>query len=107
MPPHRGWLVVLLAVVWPAAIGTRAPIAAQGLARGQIVDDVKCTDDATESYSLYLPSAYSPDRPWPLLMGFHPGARGRAIVEKYQAAAERYGYIVAGSNNSRNGSWEI
>jgi len=40
-------------------------------------------------------------------MGFHPGARGRAIVEKYRDAAERYGYIVAASNNSRNGPWEV
>ncbi len=40
-------------------------------------------------------------------MAFHAGARGRAMVETYQAAAEQYGYIVAGSNNSRNGSWEL
>ena len=25
-------------------------------------------------------------------------------VERYQAAAEQYGFVVAGSNNSRNGS---
>ena len=29
------------------------------------------------------------------------------MVEKYQAAAEQYGYIVAGSNTSRNGSWSV
>jgi hypothetical protein len=40
-------------------------------------------------------------------MGFHPGARGRAIVEKYRAAAETFGYIVAASNTSRNGPWEV
>src|SRR5258708_24709849 len=34
-----------------------------------------------------------------------PGARGRIPVTQFQAAAESYGYIVAGSNNSRNGSW--
>jgi hypothetical protein len=44
---------------------------------------------------------------WSLLVGFHPAARGRAIVEAYQAAAEKYGYIVAGSNNSRNGPWQV
>lgn len=41
------------------------------------------------------------------LIAFHPGARGRAMVEKFQAAAEQYGYIVAGSNNSRNGPWPV
>lgn len=29
------------------------------------------------------------------------------MVEIYQAAAEQYGYIVAGSNNSRNGPWPV
>ena len=58
-------------------------------------------------FAAYLPSTYSPDRAWNLLIGFHPGARGRAIVETYRAAAEQYGYIVAGSNTSRNGPWAI
>jgi dienelactone hydrolase len=80
---------------------------AQDLPRGVIIDDVKCATDATESYALYLPSNYSRDRGWNLLMAFHPAARGRAMVEKYQAAAEQYGYIVAGSNTSRNGSWAV
>lgn len=76
------------------------------LPRGQIIADVKCTADSTQSYSLYLPSAYTPDRAWPVILAFDPGGRGRNGVERYQAAAEKYGYIVAGSNNSRNGSPE-
>jgi dienelactone hydrolase len=80
---------------------------AQSLPRGTIVDDVKCAADATQSYALYLPSNYSPDRRWNLLIAFHPAARGRLMVEKYAAAAELYGYIVAGSNTSRNGPWSV
>jgi len=82
-------------------------IPAQDLPRGQIVDEVTCAGDPTQSYALYLPSTYSPDRPSSLLIAFHPAARGRAMVDKYRAAAEKYGYIVAGSNNSRNGSWQL
>src|SRR5262245_3615917 len=74
--------------------------------RGQVVPDVKCTADASQSYALYLPSSYSPNREWPVILAFDPGGRGRNGVERYQAAAEKYGYIVAGSNNSRNGSPE-
>ena len=96
------WAVVALAVLASAAF-----VAAQDLPRGRIIDAVTCSGDATESYALFLPSNYTPDRAWPLLMGFHPGARGRAIVDTYQAAAEAYGYIVVGSNNSRNGPWEV
>ncbi len=79
------------------------PCYGQTLLRGALVDPVACSDDPSQTYALYLPSTYTPDRPWSILLGFHPAARGRQLVEKYQAAAERYGYIVAASNNARNG----
>jgi predicted esterase len=98
-----------LTVVASLVLVCAAPIrgAAQELPRGAIVDDVRCAADPTQSYALYLPSSYTPGRPWNLLMGFHPAARGRVIVEKYRAAAEAYGYVVAASNNSRNGAWDV
>ena len=89
-----------------ALISFVAAIAAvrQTIPTGTIVDDVKCSGDPSQSYALYLPSGYTANRAWPVLFAFHPAARGRAMVEKYAAAAEQYGFIVAGSNNSRNGS---
>src|SRR5436305_59277 len=81
-------------------------LSAAELPRGTILDDVKCTADSSQGYALYIPSNYSADRAWSLILAFDPRARGRAAVERFQAAAETYGYIVAGSNNSRNGSWE-
>ena len=95
-------LILTLLVASPAHSS-----AAQELPRGTIVDDVKCAADSNQSYALYLPSAYTADRKWNLLLAFHPGARGRAMVEKYQAAAEQYGYIIAASNTSRNGPWSV
>lgn len=94
-------IVAALSCLWPS----RAP--AQELPRGTIVDPVPCAGDATQSYALYLPSGYTPDRKWSLLLAFHPAARGRQMVETYRAAAEQYGYIVAASNNARNGPYEI
>ena len=82
-------------------------VAPPDLPRGQVIESVACLANTAETYSLYLPSAYTPDRQWPLLMGFHPAARGRAIVDTYRAAAETYGFIVAASNTSRNGPWEV
>jgi predicted esterase len=81
--------------------------AAQAVQRGTVIDRVECGQDPTQSYALFLPSNYSHDRQWNLLLGFHPAARGRLMVEKYRAAAEQYGYIVAASNNSRNGPWAV
>lgn len=74
---------------------------------GRIEDRVLCSANTAQSYALYLPSNYSKERSWPVLFGFDPAARGRIPVERYQAAAEQYGWIVAGSNNSRNGSWQV
>jgi dienelactone hydrolase len=97
-----------LIIVAMLLIGSGASVAdAQDLPRGQVIEAVPCLDDASQTYALYIPSTYSPDRAWPVLMAFHPGARGRAMVEKYQAAAEQSGYIVAGSNTSRNGPWSV
>ena len=80
---------------------------AQELPRGQIIDDVQCKDDPSEHYALYVPSNFSAERRWPVILAFDAGGRGRQGVERYRAAAEKYGYIVAGSNNSRNGPWEV
>jgi predicted esterase len=96
-------VLVGLLVTWAAV----SAAAVQDLPRGEIVADVRCAADPTQGYALYVPSSYTPGRGWSLLMGFHPAARGRAIVEKYRAAAEAYGYIVAASNNSRNGEGAV
>lgn len=84
-----------------------AVLLAKQLPVGQIVPTVTCTADPSQSYALYLPSAYSPETSWPLILAFDPGGRGHIPVERYQRAAERYGFIVAGSNNSKNGSQDL
>lgn len=91
-----------------ALLGILASIlCAADLPLGQIIDDVKCAADPAQSYALYLPSNYTPEKTWSVILAFDPLGRGRAPVVQYQAAAEKYGYIVAGSNNSRNGPWNI
>jgi predicted esterase len=75
--------------------------------RGQVVERIEALTDSSQSYALYLPSNYTPDRKWPVLYAFDPGARGRVPVERFKDAAEKYGWIVLGSNNSRNGPWNV
>jgi dienelactone hydrolase len=77
--------------------------AAQAPERGIPLERVACADDPSQTYALYLPSGYTPERRWSVIFAFHPAARGPLMVEKFRAAAELYGYIVAASNNSRNG----
>jgi len=75
-------------------------------ARGTMLPSLACLDDPDQSYALYLPSSYSPDRAWPIFYIFDPDARGGVPVELYEKAAERYGYILAASNNAHNGPYE-
>jgi hypothetical protein len=94
-------------VLTAIASGTAPATWGQDLPRGQIIDDVRCAGDASQHYALYVPSNFTPTRRWPVILGFDAGGRGRRAVERYQAAAEKYGYLVAGSNNSRNGPWPV
>lgn len=74
------------------------------LSPGNVVARVVCAANPQHSYALYLPSRYLPSRRWPIIYVFDPGARGTSALEAMRAAAEKYGYIVAASNNSRNGA---
>jgi predicted esterase len=77
------------------------------LPRGVLVSTVACAAQPGQTYALYLPSAYSREKRWPVVYAFDPAARGRVPVDLMKDAAERYGYILVGSNNSRNGPWKI
>jgi dienelactone hydrolase len=64
-----------------------------------------CAAKPTQTYALYVPSTYTPAKKWPIVFAFDPAARGDRPIEALKAGAEKYGYIVAASNNSRNGPW--
>ena len=90
----------------PLAVSLCMPLcvaAAEEIIPGKIVDPIVCAKDPSQSYALYLPSNYTPEKTWPVIFCLDPVARGRVGVERLQAAAEKYGYVLAGSNNSRNG----
>ncbi|MFT3831139.1 MAG: dienelactone hydrolase family protein [Opitutaceae bacterium] len=66
-------------------------------------EQVVCRAEAHQSYAVFVPSAYDPARRWPVLFCFDSRARGALPVKLFAAAAEKHGYIVVGSHNSRNG----
>ncbi len=88
-----------------AQIATPSP-APQDLQTGVVIPKVPCGAQPGQSYALYIPSYYTHEKQWPVVYAFDPGARGKMPVEVMKDAAERYGYIVAGSNNSQNGPWK-
>jgi dienelactone hydrolase len=70
---------------------------------GAIVPNIAVRAEPAQSYALYLPATYDPARKWPALYAFDPAARGLRPVQCFREAAEKHGYVLVGSNVSRNG----
>ncbi len=70
-----------------------------------IIEKVVSNSDPEETYALYLPPGYTPDKEFPLLLAFDPAARGSVPLQQFIEAARKYGYIIMGSNSSKNGPW--
>ena len=106
----RLWIAILaVLLLWCHPLATAGqdaqspPATSSTLEKGKILPHVACSAHPDQSYALYLPSNYSPDRKWPLLLSSDPLARGSAPLELQKAAAEQFGFVLAASNNSRNG----
>ena len=99
---HRAILTIVC--VGFAQGHAQAQIAPLPFPTGKVIPKVVCSADSNQSYALYLPSTFSAIRKWPIVYLFDPLARGEVAVEAARAAAEKFGYILVASNNSRNGS---
>ena len=77
-------------------------------AKGKVIPNVQCRRDISQNYALYLPSNYSEDKKWPIVYAFDSHGCGLLPVELFKDEAEKYGYIIVGSNNSKNGTqWNV
>ena len=74
-----------------------------GVEKGKINPKVVCRKFPNVSYALYLPQNYTPGLKYPLIIAFDPHASGSLPLEKYKELADKYGYILMGSNDSKNG----
>lgn len=74
---------------------------------GKVIDTIYCKENASQSYAIYLPTNYIAAKRYPVVYAFDPHAEGKTPVTKYKALADKYQYIIVGSNNSKNGNaWE-
>lgn len=76
-------------------------------ASGTVTDTVICASDNSQSYAVYIPSYYKADRQYPCIFFYDSHARGSLPVRAYKDIAEKYGFVLVGSNVSKNGmAWE-
>jgi len=74
------------------------------LIKGKVTDSITCRKDGRQYYALYLPSNYNPADPYPCIFFFDAHARGGMPVRAYKNIAEKYGCVLAASDNSKNGT---
>src|ERR1700756_4760718 len=60
-------------------------------------------DEPTQEYAIYLPTNYTADKKWPVIYFFDPHGVGNLPIKIYKQLAEKYGFVIAGTYNSKNG----
>lgn len=75
---------------------------APDVAVGELVEGVESAADPTQTYTLYLPSDYTPEDARPALVILDPRGRGTAAAEVFREGAEDHGWILLSSDNSRS-----
>jgi predicted esterase len=95
-------LVLGVSIAVPAAEVPPLKVAA-----GEMVQDISCASDPSQTYTLYLPPSFTGDRQWPVLLVFDPRGRSVLAAELFREAADTYGWILVSSDNTRSdGPWE-
>jgi len=73
---------------------------------GKITNPVACQTDASQTYAVYVPLKGNKDA-LPVIYMFDPHGDGALPLTKYRSLADEYGFILVGSNNSKNGNnWQ-
>ncbi|MFN6038976.1 MAG: hypothetical protein ACK452_10960, partial [Bacteroidota bacterium] len=70
---------------------------------GKIVSNIVCESDKRFSYSIYLPASYQDKKIYPAVIFFDPHAKADIPLEKYRNLADKFGYILLASCDSKNG----
>lgn len=89
-------------------VGSAVPLSAQQqIPIGQMVESLPAAVDPTATYTLYVPEAAAKSGAAPVLLIFDPRGRARLAAELFQPAADRFGWILISSHDSRSdGPWE-
>ena len=58
---------------------------------------------SNSSYSVYIPKNYSGKEKYPVIIFLDPHGNGNFPVEKYKELAEKFHFLLIGSNDSKNG----
>ncbi|MCX6286143.1 MAG: hypothetical protein NTY96_03435 [Bacteroidetes bacterium] len=76
---------------------------------GKVYEHISCNANTLLTYALYLPSVCSNrfdktpgQKRFPIILAFDPSGNGGLPVKRFSSLAEKYGFILVGSNDSKN-----
>lgn len=93
---------IMAVVAGPASGNEATPVP------GEVTVRIPTVGSAEQQYSLFLPSQYSSEQTWPLLIVLDPRGRAVMALELFQAGAERHGFVVMSSYQSRSDTaWAV
>ncbi len=64
---------------------------------------LSCKLNVANPYVVYLPKNHSADSLYPVLILFSPDGNGKVPLEKYKGLADKWDFILVGSNYTKNG----
>ena len=91
------------------ACTTLAPVMAQSQAGTSppsrfLTERATAPGDSSHSSAIFLPADYSASRRWPVLFVLDPRGRALPSLERFADAADRLGYVIVSSYDSRSDS---
>lgn len=96
-------ILVFSTFLFPGRVFMAAAQAPNSFEAGKLIDPVICKADATQSYAVYIPTKGNANA-LPIVYFFDSHGSGALPLNKYRSLAETYGFILVGSNNSKNGN---
>jgi DNA-directed RNA polymerase subunit RPC12/RpoP/predicted esterase len=95
-------LFIVIALIFPFVL-LQSEEDQKTIEPGELINKVSCKEKPQYSYACYLPTNYTAKKKWPILYCFSPGADGPGYIGLFYGACEEVGWIIVGSNDSKNG----
>jgi len=105
----RKTILSTITIVLLLGMGTYNPVQAipgpsqpDSLIPGRVAEKVKSKYDPSQEYAVYLPAEYSDEKPWPVVLIMDPRGRALPALDLFREGAEKLGYILLSSYNTRS-----
>ncbi len=84
----------------PAGFQEKTDAIRASVTPGEVAENITSAFDPTQTYAVYLPAAYQPEKTWPALFLMDPRGRARVPLDRFVPVADRFGYVLVSSYNT-------